>query len=168
MVSWKQDQSHSDRVVASAQDAIRGLARDGDTLQPETASSISSGLSIIGKIIGDGPLTIFGRVEGEVHASNVVIAEGAEMLGNVVAQELTVGGHVKGDIRGNRVKLNSTGVVEGDIFHGTLAIDENARFEGASRRNKNVIEMPSRDQTNRPKTINGNDKRKGEPNNLNP
>jgi cytoskeletal protein CcmA (bactofilin family) len=140
MASWKQDQSHNDRVIASAQEAISRLARDGDTLQPETASSISSGLSIIGKIIGDGALTIFGRVEGEVHASNVVIAEGAEMLGDVVAQDLTVRGHVKGNIRGNRVKLNSTGVVEGDIFHGTLAIDENARFEGASRRNKNVIE----------------------------
>ena len=73
------------------------------------------------------------------------------MLGDVVAQELTVGGHVKGNIRGNRVKLNSSGVVEGDIFHRTLAIDENAHFEGASRRNENVIEMPSRDQTNHPK-----------------
>ena len=150
MASWKQDQSHNDRVVASAQEAISRLARDGDALQPETASSISSGLSIIGKIIGDGPLTIFGRVEGEVHASTVVIAEGAEMLGDVVAQELTVGGHVKGNIHGNRVKLDSTSVVEGDIFHRTLAIDENARFEGASRRNEKMVETPPRAQTNRP------------------
>ena len=72
------------------------------------------------------------------------------MLGDVVAEDLTVGGQVKGTIRGNRVKLNSTGVVEGDIFHRTLAIDENAHFEGASRRIENVVEMPSRDQTNRP------------------
>ena len=168
MASWKEAQSHNDRTVASAQEEIRRLAREGNALQPEAASSISSGLSIIGKIIGRGALTIFGRVEGEVHASTVVIAEGAEMLGDVVAEELTVGGHVKGTIRGNRVKLNSTGVVEGDIFHRTLAIDENARFEGASRRNENVVEMPSRVQTDRPKTINGNGKGNGEPNNLNP
>ena len=166
MASWKEAQSHNDRTVASAQEEIRRLAREGNALQPEAASSISSGLSIIGKIIGRGALTIFGRVEGE--ASNVVIAAGAEMLGDVVAEELTVGGHVKGTIRGNRVKLNSTGVVEGDIFHRTLAIDENARFEGASRRNENVVEMPSRDQTDRTKTINGNGKGNGEPNNLNP
>jgi cytoskeletal protein CcmA (bactofilin family) len=114
----------------------------------EAASSISSGLSIVGKITGHGALTIFGRVEGEVHASNVVIAEGAEIVGDVVAEELTVGGHLKGTIRANRVKINSTGVVEGDIFHRTLAIEENARFEGASRRNENAIETPSRVRTN--------------------
>ncbi len=48
------------------------------------------------------------------------------------------GGHLKG--RANRVKVNSTGVVEGDIFHRTLVIEENARFEGTSRRNENAIE----------------------------
>jgi cytoskeletal protein CcmA (bactofilin family) len=80
-------------------------------------SSISSGLSIVGKIVGHGALTIFGQVEGEVRASTVVIAEGAEMEGDVVAEELTIGGHVKGTIHANRVKLNSTAVVEGDIFH---------------------------------------------------
>ena len=106
-------------------------------------SSISSGLSIVGKIVGHGALTIFGQVEGEVRASTVVIAEGAQMEGDIVAEELTIGGHVKGSIHANRVKLNSTAVVEGDIFHRTLAIEENARFEGMSRREENTIDTPS-------------------------
>ena len=50
---------------------IRQLARDGNALQPEAAPSISSGLSIVGKIIGNGALTIFGHVEGEVRASTI-------------------------------------------------------------------------------------------------
>ena len=136
MASWKEGQSHNDRTVASAQEEIRRLARDGNALQPEAASSISSGLSIIGRIIGRGALTIFGRVEGEVRASIVVVAEGAEMVGEVVAEELTVSGQLKGTIHANRVRLNRTGVVEGDIFHRTLAIEENARFEGTSHRNE--------------------------------
>ena len=45
---------HNDRVVASAQEEIRRLTRDGDARHPEEASSISSGLSIVGKIIGRG------------------------------------------------------------------------------------------------------------------
>src|SRR6516162_7954240 len=139
----KGGKSHSDRVVASAQREIRALVGDGSALQPEAASSISSGLSIIGKIIGQGALTIFGRVEGEVRASTVVIAEGAQMVGDVVAEELTVGGQVKGTIRAERVKVNGGGVVEGDIFHRTLAIEESARFEGASRRHENPIETIS-------------------------
>jgi cytoskeletal protein CcmA (bactofilin family) len=138
----KEAQSH-DRIVASAQDEIRRLSQNGNGSQLDAASSISSGLSIVGKITGQGALTIFGRVEGEVRASNVVIAEGAEMVGDVVAEELTIGGQIKGTIRANRVKLNGSGVVEGDIFHRTLAIEENARFEGTSRRNENPIEAPS-------------------------
>ena len=62
---------------------------------PPQVSSISSGLSIIGKIVGHGALTIFGQVEGELRASTVVIAEGAEMEGDVVAEELTIGGTSK-------------------------------------------------------------------------
>jgi len=143
MVFAKEAQSHNDRAVASTQDEIRRLARNSNASQPEAASSISSGLSIVGKITGQGALTIFGRVEGEVRASTVVIAEGAQMVGDVVTEELTVGGNIKGTIRANRVKVNGGGVVEGDIFHRTLAIEENARFEGASRRHENPIETKS-------------------------
>ena len=80
------------------------------------ASSISSGLSIIGKIVGHGALTVFGHVEGELHASTVVIAESAQMEGELVAEELTIGGRVKGTIHANRVKLSSTAVVEGEYL----------------------------------------------------
>jgi len=143
MVLAKEAGSRNDRIVASTQQEIRRLARDGNALQPEAASSISSGLSIVGKIIGHGALTIFGHVEGEVRASTVVIAEGAQIEGEVTAEQLTIGGYVKGTIHANRVKLNSTAVVEGDIFHRTLAIEESARFEGMSRRNENPIDTPS-------------------------
>jgi cytoskeletal protein CcmA (bactofilin family) len=71
-------------------------------------SSISAGLSIIGKIVGHGAVTIFGHVDGEVRASTVVIAEGAQVEGDIVAEELTIGGQVKGTLHANRVKLNST------------------------------------------------------------
>jgi cytoskeletal protein CcmA (bactofilin family) len=153
--------SNSDRVVASAQEEIRRLARDSDALRPQDASSISSGLSIVGKIIGQGALTIFGHVDGELRASTVVIAEGAQMVGDVVAEELTINGHVKGTIHANRVKLGGTGVVEGDISHRTLAIEENARFEGMSRRNENAIDPQSFVQTNRAQTQTTNGKGKG-------
>ncbi|MFY9882953.1 MAG: polymer-forming cytoskeletal protein, partial [Pseudolabrys sp.] len=63
--------------------------------------------------------------------------------GDIVAEELTIGGRVKGTIHANRVKLNSTAVVEGDIHHRSLAIEENAQFEGMSKRQEKPIEMPS-------------------------
>jgi cytoskeletal protein CcmA (bactofilin family) len=139
----------------------------GSSAAPEV-SSISSGLSIVGKIVGHGALTIFGQVEGEVRASTVVIAEGAQMEGDIVAEELTIGGHVKGSIHANRVKLNGTAVVEGDIFHRTLAIEENARFEGMSRREENTIDMPSRISHSQVGPIDGTRKGNGAPDGLDP
>ena len=85
-----------------------------------------------------------------------MIAEGAQMEGDVVAEELTIGGYVKGTIHANRVKLNSTAVVEGDIFHRTLAIEENARFEGTSRRQENTTDTLSREPHARVAPIEGN------------
>ncbi len=66
------------------------------------------------------------------------------MEGNIVAEELTIGGHFKGTIHANRVKLSSTAVVVGDIYHRSLAIDEDGQFEGMSRRQDAVIDAPSR------------------------
>ena len=79
-------------------------------------------------------------MEGEVHAATVWISDGAEVEGNIVAQDVTVGGRVKGTIHAIRVTLNSTALVEGDIFHRSLSVEENARFEGTSRREDNVID----------------------------
>jgi cytoskeletal protein CcmA (bactofilin family) len=106
-------------------------------------------MTVVGKIAGSGAVKILGRVEGELHASTVLIADGAEVEGDVVAEELTVGGRVKGTIRANRVRLDSTAIVEGDIFHRSLAIEENARFEGTSRRDDNATDKP-RAQVARP------------------
>jgi cytoskeletal protein CcmA (bactofilin family) len=46
---------------------------------------------------------------------------------------LTIGGRFKGTIQANRVTLTSSAVVEGEIFHRLLAIEENAWFAGVSR-----------------------------------
>jgi cytoskeletal protein CcmA (bactofilin family) len=54
----------------------------------------------------------------------VLIGEGATVEDNRVAEELTIGGMVKGTIHANRVRLNSTAAVEGDIFHQSLSIQE--------------------------------------------
>jgi cytoskeletal protein CcmA (bactofilin family) len=142
------NESRNDQVVASAQEEIRRLARDRDPRHPDAASSISAGLSIVGKIVGQGAVTVFGHVDGELRASIVVIAKGAEVVGDVFAEQLTIDGHVKGTVHANRVRLGGGGVVEGDIFHRTLAIEENARFEGTSRRNENAIDAQSFVQTN--------------------
>jgi cytoskeletal protein CcmA (bactofilin family) len=108
-----------------------------------TISSIGSDLTIVGKIICKDLIKLYGLVEGELNASNALIADGARIEGEIVAEELTIAGRVKGDIHALRVKLQGTAVVEGDIFHRALSVDENARFEGCSRPEDNPPEPRS-------------------------
>jgi cytoskeletal protein CcmA (bactofilin family) len=108
----------------------------------DPTSSISRDVTVVGKIFGEGTVQLFGRIEGEVSASTVLIKEGAQVEGDVFAEELTIAGQVNGTIHANRVKLNSTAVVEGDIFHRSLSIDENARFEGLSKHEDNGRGVP--------------------------
>ena len=169
----KDNAADSDRGASPTQEIKRSATtHSASPAAPEAVSSISSGLSIVGKIVGQGTLGIFGHVEGEVHASTVQIGDGAHVEGNIVAEELTIGGRVKGTIHANRVRLNSTAVVEGDIYHRSLAIEENAQFEGTSRRLENVIDTPSRVPAKFPEALvesdDGNRKGNGASDSLNP
>jgi cytoskeletal protein CcmA (bactofilin family) len=114
----------------------------GTPPRPETICSIGSGTSIVGNITCDGPAQFYGHIEGEVRGSDLLIGEGAEVVGNVIAQEVTIRGRVKGTIRAVRVKLQATGAVEGDIFHRSLSVEDSALFEGSSRRVENPIDTP--------------------------
>jgi cytoskeletal protein CcmA (bactofilin family) len=79
-----------------------------------------------------------------------VIAEGGKVEGEIVAEELKISGRVEGSIHANRVQLKSTAVVAGDIFHRSLAVEENAQFEEGSRRLKDTIDLIARSDEPQP------------------
>src|SRR6266478_3545955 len=120
----------------------QAAARPEPTTSAATRSCIGSGMSIVGNIECDGPAQVFGRIQGELRAPDLLIGEGAQVEGSVIAQDVTVCGRVKGTIRAVRVKLQNGGSVEGDIFHRSLSIDENSLFEGSSRRVENPTDEP--------------------------
>jgi cytoskeletal protein CcmA (bactofilin family) len=113
--------------------------------KPGTASCIGSGMSIDGNIECNGPAQVYGRIKGELRASDLLIGDGAQIEGSVIAQDVIICGRVKGTIRAVRVKLQEGGAVEGDIFHRSLMIEENSLFEGLSRRVENPTDAPSAD-----------------------
>jgi cytoskeletal protein CcmA (bactofilin family) len=121
----------------------QAAARPDPTTKAGTGSCIGSDMSIVGKIECNSPAQVFGRIEGELCASELLISDGAQVEGNVIAQDVTVCGRVKGTIRAVRVKLQNGGAVEGDIFHRSLSIDENSQFEGSSRRVENPTDQSS-------------------------
>jgi cytoskeletal protein CcmA (bactofilin family) len=126
------------------------VEQDGAGPEPAKAgmaSCIGSGMSIVGNIECNDPAQVFGRIEGELRATDLLIGDGAQVAGTVIAQNVTIWGSIKGTIRAVRVRLQNGGAVEGDIFHRSLVIDENSLFEGSSRRVENPTEASSNADT---------------------
>jgi cytoskeletal protein CcmA (bactofilin family) len=120
---------------------------------PETVSTLGHGVLVTGNIVSENTLQIFGRVNGDIHASHLIIKEAAQVEGNVVAQETIILGICKGVIHGNSVKLQGTAVVEGEIYSKSLTIEQQAQFEGVSRRLDKPVEAPLSAQTTLPAKI---------------
>ena len=57
--------------------------------EPEATSCIGPDMSVVGKVVCASRMQIFGRVEGDVQAGELVIGDGAQINGNIVAQEAT-------------------------------------------------------------------------------
>ena len=130
-------------------------ARNGDAAEtvrpftkPTDVSTLGRGMQVTGNIVCAGALQIHGRVFGDIHATHLTICEGAKVEGKIVAPEAVIQGTFNGSIHGNTVKLQSSAVVDGEIFNKSLAIEQDARFEGVSRRLEKAVEGPSNVQIN--------------------
>jgi cytoskeletal protein CcmA (bactofilin family) len=135
----------SSREMVQPQRSVveQATSRPQPTTKAGTASCIGSDMSIVGNIECNGPARVFGRIKGDLRASDLLIGDGAQVEGSVIAQDVTICGCVTGTIRAVRAKLLDGAAVEGDIFHRSLSIDENALFEGSSRRVENPTDLPS-------------------------
>jgi cytoskeletal protein CcmA (bactofilin family) len=109
----------------------------------DVVSVLGHGMLITGNIVCAGSVQIFGRVIGDIHASQLTICEGAKVEGKIIAPETTIQGTFSGTINANNVKLQSTAVVDGEVFNKSLTIEQNALFEGVARRLDKPVAPPS-------------------------
>lgn len=114
----------------------------------EIVSSFAAGMLVTGNIISTGAVQIFGRVIGDIHVARLLIGKGAYVEGKVTALDAVIDGAFKGILRANSVKLQATAAVEGEIYNKSLAIEQNAQFEGTARRLEQPVEAPSAEQIN--------------------
>ncbi|HEU4565414.1 MAG TPA: polymer-forming cytoskeletal protein [Gemmatimonadaceae bacterium] len=95
-------------------------------------SVLHANLTVIGDIETDGALRIDGRLQGSVRrAGLVILGSGAVIEGSVAAREVIVGGTVQGNIDAtDRVELQTTAAVTGDIEAGAVLIQEGGAVRG--------------------------------------
>lgn len=98
-------------------------------------TTIGATSSVQGTLRSDGGARIDGAFEGQIEvAGNVVLGQGARVVADVVARNLTVGGvlHGNADVAG-QLQILSTGQLIGDIVVASVMIDEGGVFQGSSR-----------------------------------
>lgn len=80
----------------------------------------------------DGSLRIDGHGEGTIEtAGNVIIGAGAQVTGDITAENVSVSGTVKGNITARgRLEILSTGRVWADITAASFLIDDGGFFRG--------------------------------------
>lgn len=95
-------------------------------------SIIASDMTVIGDLETEGVVRIEGRVRGTVRVgSQVLVAAGAVIEGDLHTQEAVIAGQVTGGIKAtDRVELQASAVVSGDILTPRIAIVEGAKVTG--------------------------------------
>jgi len=89
-------------------------------------------LMIKGRVSGNGNIIILGGLNGEFNLKGrIKIAQPANIKGEVKADVISVNGSVQGSLTAHqRVHLDQTARVEGQIFTPSLSISEGAFFDG--------------------------------------
>ncbi len=87
-----------------------------------------------GTLKAEGGIRIDGFFEGTIESQgNVIIGEGAHVVADVAAFNITVAGSIEGNVRAvGRLEILSTGQVLGDVQVGSLLIEEGGTFHGQS------------------------------------
>jgi len=102
--------------------------------QNET-SYFGKNLMIKGRVSGNGNVIILGGFEGEFDLhGRVKVAQSAKIKGEVKADVISVNGSVQGSlVAKERLHLDQTARIEGQIIAPRLSISEGATFDGEVR-----------------------------------
>jgi cytoskeletal protein CcmA (bactofilin family) len=107
-------------------------------------SIIASDMTVIGDLETEGVVRVEGRVRGTVRAgTQVLVAAGAVIEGDLHAQEAVIAGQVSGAIHAReRVELQATALVAGDVLTPRISIIEGARITGEVKMDSKMEVQP--------------------------
>ncbi len=102
-----------------------------------------------GDVQSDGGVRVDGIFEGTIDITgNLVIGEGAKVIADIQANNISISGAVKGDVAGNRVEILETGRVWGDLTINSLLLNEGAYLRGQTTMHADIeppmIEPPKK------------------------
>jgi len=102
--------------------------------KPATPSIISADVRIVGDVQSQGEVQVDGTIDGDIRTQTLLVGEGAQITGEIVADTVIIRGSVTGQVKARSVELAKTARLIGDILHEDLAIETGAFLEGHCKR----------------------------------
>lgn len=108
-------------------DTLAGLDQKGTVLAKDD--------SLAGKLVLKGPGQVLGNFSGEIECDgDLTVGPDAHVEADIKGARITVSGLVRGNIvASNRLKITSTGRLEGDATVGALVVQEGGVHYGVIR-----------------------------------
>ena len=108
--------------------------RNGSRREVKVTSILGPDCTVKGEIHCSGTVRIDGAVEGTVKAENtIVVGQNGKIDASLHAKQVIIGGVVKGNVyAADRVEIQATGSLHGDVCAPKLAIAEGVVFQGRS------------------------------------
>ncbi|MDX1738430.1 MAG: polymer-forming cytoskeletal protein [Alphaproteobacteria bacterium] len=116
---------------------------------PKLLSVIAEGIEIGGELNGAGDVQLDGNFTGSIKCHNLTIGSSGKLYGTVEAEQVTVLGYLKGEIRSKRVNLKNSAQIIGDVYHDILEVAAGAKIEGRYSR-KMSFETKAKDKSSAP------------------
>ncbi len=140
LFSGKRGESEAGDGAARSTVPATPAPRDSASLRQPTSqgetnvANIGKSITIRGDLTGNEDMVIEGKVEGKVDLPNNQLTVGANgsVKAEIHAKSVVIVGHVIGNVHGlERVELQQTGKLEGDVTSPKLIVAEGAHLNGA-------------------------------------
>jgi cytoskeletal protein CcmA (bactofilin family) len=148
MSLWKETAQHGQNVMPSepsekierveaapmaAPTPVNPTPPRRESAQMERQESVlGSGVTIEGKLEGNGDVRIAGKFKGDIQIrGNLIIQKGAHLTAKINAEAITIEGELEGTVvASGQVTLAESGQVIGDLKAKTLAVAAGSRMRG--------------------------------------
>ncbi|MBM4192925.1 MAG: polymer-forming cytoskeletal protein [Gemmatimonadetes bacterium] len=116
-------------------------SRSAAPIAEASLSIIAAGVRLTGDIESTGVLKVDGEINGSITgARQVLLGRNGIVHGNVTAGEVVVGGAVEGSVAATeRLELQATAAVQGDIATRSIVVLEGARINGLVRMGETAV-----------------------------
>jgi cytoskeletal protein CcmA (bactofilin family) len=98
----------------------------------DRVAHIGPSIHIRGEVSAEEPLTIAGHVTGTIDLTGhqLVVTDSAHIAADIVAHTVVIAGNVDGKVLADRIVVNKTAIVAGDLSTAALSVDDGAVLQG--------------------------------------